>query len=205
MSDATPELPFPVADSDERWLAVPGWEGFYEVSDLGRIRSVDRTIVRSDGVVQNWRGLIRKPTVNPQGYLRVVLAREGGRVKATRTVHTLVAQAFLGARPDGMETRHLDGVKLNCKLSNLVYGTASANILDQVRHGVHNMARKTECSKGHEFTPANTLIDGLGKRVCRKCNSLKAAAWKARNPERARQMAKRGTARYLARKRAESA
>lgn len=70
------------------------------------------------------------PVRRAQGYLWVNLGR--GRQRA---IHSLVAQAFLGTMPEGLECRHLDGDKLNCKLSNLAYGTQSENFNDRRRHG----------------------------------------------------------------------
>lgn len=61
----------------ERWLPVPGWEGFYEVSDYGNVRSVDRTITRSDGQKRRFKGKTLSPGTNRHGYPLVVLSRPG--------------------------------------------------------------------------------------------------------------------------------
>lgn len=151
--------------SPERWLLVPGWETFYEVSDQGRVRSLGRDGVRADG-----RRLIKKPRmltarIDYKGYQRVTLS---GARRWHVGVHQLVLLAFVGPRPDGQEARHLDDDKDNNSLSNLVYGTPSENRYDAVRNGTHNQARKQTCPRGHAYD--YTKPDG--SRVCRKCKAL---------------------------------
>jgi hypothetical protein len=81
-------------------------------------------------------------------------------------VHKLVAEAFLGVCPVGLEVRHLDGDSGNPRLGNLAYGTHSENTLDQVRHGQHNQARKQECPREHgPYTGRHPR----GDRYCRTC------------------------------------
>jgi hypothetical protein len=164
----------------EHWLPVVGWEGIYEVSDLGRVYSLPRKFVPA--------GYLTKGIINAQGYLAVMLSCRPRGLDATyRPVHILVAAAFLGPRPDGMEVRHLDGVRTNPVLSNLIYGTPGENQLDSVQHGTHNMARKTKCKHGHDFTPENTRITADGRRICRTCIRDRMQAWREANRELARQ------------------
>lgn len=107
-----------MTDQPERWEWVPDYEGLYQVSDLGRV-------MRS--------GRILKPSRDGWGYPFVHLSRNGrARLVA---VHRLVAAAFLGPCPQGMEVRHLDGDRQNAQLSNLRYGTAVENAADKDRHG----------------------------------------------------------------------
>lgn len=161
----------------ERWLPVPGYEGLYEVSDQGRVRSQ-----------YEWRGR-GKPghllggTVSVYGYRTVNLAKD--KVYRTAPVHMLVAEAFLGPPPaDGPEVRHLDGNRLHNDLSNLCYGSRSLNTLDSVRHGTHNNARKTHCPQGHPYNAENTAVTvnakGSRGRACRTCRTARNRANKAR-------------------------
>ena len=80
---------------------------------------------------------------------------------------------FPRAAPDGLEIRHLNDNKLDCRLVNLVYGTRSENKIDSVRNGIHPMTRRTRCPQGHEYTEENTYWKPRkGKtpqRVCIKC------------------------------------
>jgi hypothetical protein len=147
-----------------RWVAVPGWEGQYEVSDLGLVRSVDRVTTHGRKI----KGQILAQSGRRGPYPVVGLYRGGKRVES-RTVHSIVAEAFLGPCPPGLEVRHLDGDSRNARADNLEYGTRGENMLDRVRHGTHNHAAKTHCIHGHEFTSDNTYITTRGGRECRIC------------------------------------
>ena len=151
---------------DETWLPIPGYEDEYEASDQGRIRSVDRVVQFSDGRRRHYRGQILKPRLTKYGYPVVGLRQRAHHV------HRLVLETFVGPRPPDMQCRHLDDVKTNNKLANLVWGTVRENRMDSVRNGRHWNARKTHCSRGHEFTPENTLVlTKQGARICRACRA----------------------------------
>lgn len=152
-------------DGTERWLSVVGWGGYYEVSDLGRVRSVPR--VGSDG--RRLKGRILRPRILPKtGYHRVCLSRAGKHYDLY--IHRLVLEAHAKACPPGMEARHWDGDPSNNRLGNLFWGTASENQLDNVRLGTHRNSRKTHCPQNHEYTPENTRINaGNGGRECIAC------------------------------------
>lgn len=150
----------------ESWAPVVGYEGFYEVSNLGRVRSVEKRVRTARGTRLR-PSVVRKLSANPRGYLTVNLSR-GEAGSRTQHVHTLVLSAFVGPRPEGMEARHLDGNPANNSIANLAWGTHSENNLDRVRHGTHHLASRTHCPRGHEYTPENTCLD-QGKRSCREC------------------------------------
>ena len=117
----------------ERWLSVPGFEGVYEVSDFGRVRSLDRDVVYVNGRTQRWRGQILKSSLTGNGYPAVELCRNG--TGKTTSVHSIVAASFLGPRPPDKEVAHRDGNKENPKLSNLRYATCTENQADKIPHG----------------------------------------------------------------------
>lgn len=126
----------------ETWRAVVGFEGFYEVSDLGRVRSLDRVIeqIRRGCIVRfPVRGRILASGSHPSGHHSVVLWVNGE--KCTRCVHRLVLEAFVGPRPDGKECRHLNGVPSDNRLANLVWGTRRENFNDRTRLGEWNQPR----------------------------------------------------------------
>jgi HNH endonuclease/NUMOD4 motif len=146
--------------SDERWLPVPGFEGLYDVSDLGRIRS--------------WHGRMGlprphflTPAFDRPGYLFVLLCKDGQRTRGR--VHQVVAGVFHGPRPDGLVIRHLDGNSTNNAASNLTYGTASENAQDTLTHGHNPKRNKTHCPQGHPYDEANTRVKPNGHRDCRAC------------------------------------
>jgi HNH endonuclease len=105
------------------------------------------------------------PATNRKGYKSVSLRRDG---KArTQQVHALVLEAFVGPRPAGFVTRHLDGNPANNDLTNLRWGTHSENVRDSIAHGTHySPARdRTHCPHGHEYDSARSN----GRRECSKC------------------------------------
>jgi NUMOD4 motif/HNH endonuclease len=116
----------------EVWKDVPGYEGFYQASTLGRIKSLGRVFIRSDGKRMTLRERILKPSIAPNGYKMCVLCRDA---KWYATVHSVVALTFHGERPPEMEVCHNDGVKINCMPSNLRYGTKVSNAADKILHG----------------------------------------------------------------------
>ena len=120
-------------DASEHWLPVAGWEGLYEVSDLGQVRSLDRTIRYRDGRVRLYPGQVLKQNLHPAGYPYIGLSRDG---KTTQhLVHWLVAAAFLGPRPAGLQTLHGPGGPQDNRVANLSYGTPAQNNLDRWRDG----------------------------------------------------------------------
>lgn len=151
----------------EEWRPVPEWEGLYEVSSLGRLRSLPREFLDAKGRSGTRPGrIIGSPGAPPVPYPRALLQR--GPRKQWFKIHTLVALAFFGPRPEGMEVRHLDGDPENNAVSNLAYGTSTENKLDCVRHGTHHWANKTHCPRNHPYDDENTRMY-QGRRFCKAC------------------------------------
>lgn len=104
------------------WKPVVGFEGFYEVSAAGNVRSV-----------QFRRPRRCRQHRNRRGHRRVMLYRPGRRLHAY--VHTLVARAFLGPRPRGLLVCHHNDRKADNRSANLYYGTRQDNARDARRNG----------------------------------------------------------------------
>jgi hypothetical protein len=158
--------------ADQKWLPVPGWEGLYEVSDQG--------LIWSNYPWQKRPGHLLKTPPDKHGYQQLNLSRGGASTHSL--VHMLVATAFHGPRPPGMECRHLDGNPANNAATNLTWGTSTENNRDLVRHGTHysKFRDATHCVHGHEFTPEDTgwRDRPSGGRFCIACK-------KRRNKEQA--------------------
>ena len=157
------------------WRPVPGYEGLYEVSDGGDVRSI--------ATAQRPRPQPRlvKHSDDGRGYRRLRLCLNG--TKRAWRVHQLVALAFLGPRPEGQEVRHRDGNRSRNVPDNLEYGTSQQNRLDAVAHRTHHEAVKTHCPAGHEYDDENTLVVNVpsGKaRQCRTCNRERTRARRQR-------------------------
>lgn len=118
--------------SDERWLPIPEWEGWYEASDHGNIRSVDRVVQTAEGP-RRYRGKVLKPGVQVKDQSRYVNLARGGP-KVSRLVAHLVLETFVGKRPPGMLACHWDDDQANNRLSNLRWDTRLANAQDAIRN-----------------------------------------------------------------------
>ena len=126
-----PEIP------DMEIRHCPGRTG-YAVGSDGRIWSC-RASGQAVGRYTAWRQL--RPWINKNtGYL--VVSVQGRRRNEKVCVHTLVLEAFIGPRPDGQESRHLDGNRINAASSNLRWGTRSQNAQDKRRHGTYHEGEK---------------------------------------------------------------
>ena len=110
----------------EVWRPVVGYEGKYEVSNFGRVRSLDRMVPgKFPGMYANVRGKILTEIKNKSGYLRVNLCNENG-AKAS-FVHRLVAMAFVDGYEKGLEVNHKDENPQNNCASNLEWCTPLYN------------------------------------------------------------------------------
>lgn len=160
--------------STEKWLPVVGYEGVYDVSDQGRVRSLDRTDARGHRVRGRMLKLVSQSETGPDS--RRTVSIHWGGVQRTRLVHHLALEAFVGPRPDGTEACHGDGDAGNNALTNLRWDTHGANELDKIRHGTHNNKRKTHCPRGHMLSAPNIVpgVHSQGYRKCRAC-SIEAA------------------------------
>lgn len=125
----------------EVWLPVANSPG-YEVSSLGRVRSLDREIVDRRGRVKRLKGKVLSPGFHDFGYPFVMLGKQRGE-----KVHVLVAEAFIGPRPPGMQVCHDDGVETNNVPGNLYYGTPKQNQADRRRHGTDNAGERHPLAK----------------------------------------------------------
>lgn len=154
---------------NEMWKPVVGWEGLYEVSNHGRVRSLDRTIQTKRGPWR-YKGKVLSPGVNRHGYPMVHLKNASSKKMAK--VHRLVLEAFVGPCPDGMEGCHNNGIRDDARLVNLRWDTHSANEYDRRRHGTDHQVNKTHCPQGHPYDEENTKVipSRPTARYCRACH-----------------------------------
>jgi hypothetical protein len=144
--------------SGEKWKDIAGYEGLYQVSNLGRVKSLRRMLLIRHPVGDRYREQperILAPGPAESGHLTVSLAKEG-RSK-TYQVHTLVLEAFVGPRPgDCLEWHgcHRDGNPTNNVLGNLRWDTRSGNEEDKIAHGRSNRGERNRAVK---LTPAQVL------------------------------------------------
>lgn len=113
----------------ESWHPVPGYTGLYEVSDQGRVRSLDRIVTQRNrwGGMTTYplKGRVLRPGSTKTGRLQVNLSKNNNSWVVS--VHALVALAFLGPCPDGREIDHVNGDCRDNRLANLEYVTHQEN------------------------------------------------------------------------------
>ena len=147
-----------MTDSDTRtetWKPIPGYP-HYEVSDHGRVRSIPRT---AHG--RTYRSVIMSTRVSNRGYILVDVRDAQGK-KQTRSMHTLVLEAFTGPRPRGYEACHANDIPADNRLENLRWDAPPENVADRMRN--HPAAAKPPkvCARcSNEF-------EGPGRR-CHPC------------------------------------
>ncbi len=136
----------------ETWKAIPGFNGAYEVSDLGRVKSLPKYHYSDERILS--------PSYSR--YPKVCLSLKGKRYY--RSVHSLVMLAFVGECPDELEILHADNNKLNARLSNLSYGTHAKNIQDAQRTGVKPIGSamdNTSLTERDVLSMRQYYLDGL--------------------------------------------
>lgn len=114
--------------SSEIWKSIPGYKGFYEVSNCGRIRGLKRDVILTPGL-------------NNKGYCLVTLWKNG--LSKTFTVHRLVASVFIPNKYRYPQVNHKDSCKTNNNALNLEWVTGRSNII----HSVKNNTFKASCLK----------------------------------------------------------
>lgn len=131
----------------EVWEDIAGYEGIYQVSNQGQVRSLDRDRPYKDGT-RKIRGVTLKQAIREDGYHQVSLWKEG--VHANGLVHQLVAEAFLGPCPVGQQVRHREGDRDDNRAVALLYGTQSDNNHDTVHHGRHHFSNRDQAGEANE-------------------------------------------------------
>ena len=120
----------------EQWKDIPGYIGYYQVSTSGKVRSLDRVCTNSLGYKRKIKGKKITGYIDRDGYKKVILYPKSNNWKNRKKhfIHQLVLLSFIGIRPNGLITRHIDGNNKNNNLKNLNYGTPMENSLDRKKH-----------------------------------------------------------------------
>lgn len=132
----------------ERWLPVVGWEGYYEVSDMGQVRSVDRIVPNGGGRFCSAPGRLLSPRLQMHGYLCVTL-RRGRAVRKIASVHRLVAAAFIPNSDLAPNINHIDCDRANNVASNLEWCTQAENLAHMAKLGrasKHAAGKRPSCA-----------------------------------------------------------
>ena len=116
----------------EEWRDIAGYEGLYQVSNMGRVKSLERTVTRKNGRKLSVKEWILKPETIHNGYLRVALEDSGKRKRFL--IHRLVCEAFLENPKNKPEVNHINEDKSDNRACNLEWVTKEENI----NHGTRN-------------------------------------------------------------------
>lgn len=145
-------------DIDAEWRAIPGFSQ-YDASADGHLRRARSLFPLS-------------ASCDDRGRFHVTIIDDSGKQR-TKMVHSLVAAAFYGPRPDGLVICHNNGDHQDNRISNLRYDTQAENIEDAIRQGRNKRVNRTHCRRDHEYTAENTYLrpgaHGRTTRVCLTC------------------------------------
>jgi hypothetical protein len=158
----------------EQWKDIPGYEGLYQVSNLGRVRSLTRVIQRSNGSPQTVNGRILKPRPLASGHWHVALCYQGHRID--RPIHQLVMLAFVGLAPCGKECRHKNGKHTDNRLFNLCYGTHAENMVDTEGKRVNQMIPVVR-SDGKTYRSGSEAAKDIGVHKGSVLRSIRLGHW----------------------------
>lgn len=150
---------------DEKWRPVREWEGLYEVSDQGRVRSVTRTATNFNGNTYTVQGRLRRSPAGTDGHHVVSLSN--GQRRDTRSVQRMVLEAFVGPAMEGEIARHKNHDKSDNRLENLEWVDRSED----------TPAPPTECPRGHPLKEPNLAKWALrqgGRHVCLACSRARS-------------------------------
>jgi hypothetical protein len=136
----------------EKWKDISGFEGKYQISNIGRVRSLDRITNN-----RQFKGAIKTPQISNTGYYRVHLCTENRKTKPF-SIHRLVATHFLPSIGGKNVVNHIDGDKLNNRLDNLEWVTISENTKHSYDTGLQIMGRS-------EKNPASKYTEGQIREV----------------------------------------
>lgn len=156
----------PQQEPSEVWRDVPGYEGLYKVSSIGRVYSMGRTKVTPRGN-QRWPARMLARFIDTTGYFFVGLTDRSGRTKK-QAVHRLVLLAFVGPCPKGYQACHADGDRTNARVENLRWDSVSANAADRIAHGTQ--------VRGEQSPQAKLTSDQVDEIRQRSESSLALAA-----------------------------
>lgn len=136
--------------TNEQWKDISGYEGLYQVSKDGQVKSLCRLAYRKDGRFNKYQERILSQSRHPKGYLTVSLTKDGK--SKNRFVHRLVAMAFIQNPNHLPQVNHINEDKTDNRICNLEWVSCS----DNVNHGTG----KVRCGKAHEFAVVMIMPDG---------------------------------------------
>jgi hypothetical protein len=151
--------------TSEIWKDIEGYEGYYEISNLGRVRSLKRTVVFKDGRIAHYKDRILKYCISSDGYPCVGICRDSKQFNVA--VHKLVGRYFVNGYQEGLELNHIDGNKMNPAASNLEWDTHLHNMRHAASTGLLskrqlNQKKVIDKTTGKIFSSIREAADAYG-------------------------------------------
>lgn len=137
---------------NEVWVDIPEWVGYYQASNLGRIKSIARKIKKKDGKTENRKEKIMSLSIKDHGYLQIIL-RNKNKIKTMR-VHRIIMSAFNGISE--LQVDHINGIKVDNRIENLEYVTDREN-----KKRYHIQHPKTSKHVGVSFVGNNKYLASI--------------------------------------------
>lgn len=153
----------------EIWKDIVGYEGLYQVSNLGNIKTLKKTTINKRGIAQSFEEKLMKMVLSNRGYLRVGLVKN--RKQSLCSVHRIVAIAFILNPIKKQQVNHIDGNTQNNHVANLEWATPSENALHSIIV-LGNSQAKGECDSQSKPVYQISIADG---RVLAKFGSIREA------------------------------
>lgn len=169
----------------EIWKDIPRYEGLYQVSNKGRIRSLTHYARNNkDGGMRLIEGMILSPFVTPTGYMQVLLSK-GKDIRKKHYVHRLVATAFLSNKDNLSDVNHIDGDKNNNSIGNLEWCSHRDNQIHMIKNRMTDKEKPVLCLEtGKVFNSMSEAENETGidrhciKRACDSGNVCKGYHWR---------------------------
>jgi len=144
----------------EIWKDIPNYEGLYQISNLGRVKSLERIVLQKNGRKRVQHELIRKPRKVYKGYLQIDLWKN--HEYSAKRINRLVAQAFIPNPENKPEVNHIDGNKENNCVDNLEWVTGKENMQHAIRTGLwkasHSPKKNRKSKKIIQLDDENNVI-----------------------------------------------
>lgn len=147
----------------ERWVDIPKYEGLYQVSNLGRVKTLSRVVTEHNGKERHLKEKVLKGGIYPNGYKFICLRKNDENKNIM--VHRLVAQTFIPNPYNKPCVNHIDGNKLNNRVENLEWCTPGENL----KHAVNIGLVTNQCKimrKVKVITPNNQMLNFNSMKDC---------------------------------------